>query len=134
MILNVVTPEKRITAGLDVEAVVLPGALGQMTVLPGHIHLLSSLEAGTFAYKVKGEWTWAFLSAGFVQVADDKVNVLAETMEFAQEVDIAAAELSVNEVVNKLKALKLTDPTYSAVREQKEFAETRLRALKSKKH
>lgn len=133
MILSVLTPEKSVTHDLAVEAIIVPGELGQMTLLPGHTDILSSMTPGSFAYKAKGEWSWAFLSGGFVQVCHDKVTVLAETMEFSHEVDLAAVELDLKEFQNKLKNIQVTSSEYPAIKAQKDLAEARFDALKNKK-
>ena len=132
MILNVLTPEKSVTRDLAIEAVIVPGEAGQMTILPGHTDLLSGLRAGSFAFKEKGEWSWAFLSGGFVQVYKDKLTVLAETMEFARDVDMAAVELELKEAQNKFKHTDVNNPEYPKIKELKDFAEARFEALKKK--
>ena len=66
--IDVVTPERAVARGVEVESVILPGAEGQMNILPGHVNLLTSLRGGTFAYLQNGAWTWAVLSGGFAEV------------------------------------------------------------------
>lgn len=134
LVLNVVTPERSIVANQKVESIVLPSEGGQLTLLPGHINFITNLRHGTFAYKVNGEWQVAFLSGGFTQVFEGKVTVLAETMEMAQEVNMAAAELEVQEIQNKIKALKVGSPEYVALVQQKDMASAKIRAGNKKIH
>lgn len=134
MILNVVTPEKSVVRGLEVEAVVLPGEAGQMTVLPGHVNIVSALTHGSFAYKEKGQWSWAFLESGFAQICEQKLTVLAETVEFIHEVDIAAAELELQELVTKSKNIAVGNPEYPAQQKLLERARVRLDTLKKSSH
>lgn len=134
LVLNVVTPERSMVTNQKVESIVLPSEGGQLTLLPGHINFITNLRHGTFAYKVNGEWQIAFLSGGFTQVFGGKVTVLAETMEMAQEVNMAAAELEVQEIQNKIKGLKVGSPEYVALVEQKDFAHSRIRAANKKIH
>lgn len=132
--LNVVTPEKPIVSGVSVEAVVLPGEAGQLTVLPGHINFITSLKLGAFGYKVNGEWQVAFLTGGFAQVYGGELTVLAETMEMSKELNLAEAELELQELNNKLKSAKAGSEEYSALTAQKELAQAKVRAAQNKLH
>ena len=117
--LNVVTPEKPIVSGINAEAIVLPGAMGQLTILPGHINFLTSLRLGT---------------GGFAQVVSGKITVLAETMEMSQELNLAEAELGLQDAIEKLKSIKPSSAEYAEMSAQKEFAAARVRAAKNKLH
>ncbi len=128
--LNIVTPEKSIVSAVGAEAVVLPGELGQMTILPGHINLLTNLKLGSFAYKQAGEWKWAYLSGGFAQVSGGKVNVLAETVELAHDINLAEAELALTNATEKLKASKAENANYPALVAEKDLAQARVDAAK----
>jgi len=126
--LSVVTPEKAIVSGIDTEAVVLPGELGQMTILPGHTSLLTNLGLGSFAYKQEGIWKWAYLTGGFAQVGEDKMTVLAETVELAHEIDVAEAELELKNISEKLKNIKVDNTDYPALQAQKDLLSAKLAA------
>lgn len=134
MQLSVVTPERAIVKDLQVSSVVLPGELGQMTLLPGHINLLTSLGHGVFGYRVKEDWQIAFLSGGFAQVFNGTVTILAETMEMEKELDLAKAEAGLKEVVAKLSQLKAGSEEYNAALEQRGLAESRVKAAQKKIH
>lgn len=134
LILNVVTPERSMVNQVSTEAIVLPGEMGQLMLLPGHINFITSLSHGSFGYKVNGEWQIAFLSGGFTQVYDGKVTVLAETMEMAAELDLAEAELQLQEITNKIKGLKVDSPEYAAAALTKEMSIARIKAAQKKLH
>ncbi|MGE3261419.1 MAG: ATP synthase F1 subunit epsilon [Bacteriovoracia bacterium] len=134
LILSVVTPERSIVKDLAVTSVILPGELGQMNVLPGHTNLVTTLKHGTFGYRVGNEWQVAFLSAGFAQVYGGKITVLAETVEMAQELDVARAESELGQANSQLKIQKVGSPEYAAATEQKAMAEAKLRAAQNKIH
>lgn len=134
LILSVVTPERSIVKQEAVEAVVLPGEAGQLTLLPGHINFITALRHGTFGYKIRDEWQVAFLSGGFTQVVDGQVTVLAETLDMSQELDIAQAELELQEATVKLKAQKVGSPEYAATVQEKDLALARLKAAQKKIH
>ena len=84
---EIVTPEK-IVLKEEVRQIVVPTTSGEITVLPGHIPLVSSLEAGVIETKnEKGESKVMSVSGGFIEVLKDKVVVLADTAERAEELD-----------------------------------------------
>ncbi len=110
-VLNLVTPEKKITTDVEVEEVILPGERGQLTLLPGHAPLITTLGVGMVQYRLKGEsqFTSAVVSWGYCEVNAHGVNVLAETAESIDEIDRDRAEAAVR------KAQKmLTDPGLEA--------------------
>lgn len=132
--LSVVTPERSILKETAVESIILPGTMGQFNILPGHTNFLTTLRYGAFGYRVNGEWQIAFLSGGFTQVFDGKVTVLAETVEMAQELDIAKSEMALQSVNSKLKSAKLGTPEYSALALEAEHARSKLLAAQKKIH
>lgn len=134
MILSVVTPEKSILSSQEVESVVLPSEAGQLTVLPGHTDIVSLLTHGSFAYKVNGQWSWAFIEGGFAQIREQKINVLAETVEFSHEVDLAAAELDIQSLSSKLHGLNVSQPEYADTQKKHRMAVARFAALKKQSH
>jgi len=134
LVLSVVTPERSIVTDVTTDAIVLPSEGGQLTLLPGHINFVTTLTHGTFGYKTGGEWQIAFLSGGFTQVFQGKVTVLAETMEMAQEMDLAAAELDLQEINAKLKGVKVGSVKYTELMEKKEIAASKLKAGQKKIH
>lgn len=91
--LVVVTPEKQLLRQTAKE-VQLPGADGYLGVLPGHAPLITELGIGELSYHDMGGKESAHLAIirGFAEVLPDRVTVLAETAEFAEEIDIARAE------------------------------------------
>lgn len=108
MSLEVVTPEKKVVFESEVHSCVIPGEMGQMEVLDGHINMMTNLVPGTFAYQVKegDSYIWAALSGGYAQVLHGKVTVLAETMELAAEIDTAKIDLKKKELKAKLKEIE----------------------------
>jgi F-type H+-transporting ATPase subunit epsilon len=129
-----VTPERSILKETAVESIILPGSSGQFNVLPGHTNFLTTLRYGVFAYRIKGEWQIAFLSGGFTQIFDGKVTVLAETVEMAQELDLAKAEMELTSSMNKLKGAKVGSPEYSSLELDVEHARGKVKAAQKKIH
>jgi F-type H+-transporting ATPase subunit epsilon len=90
--LIIVTPERQLLRESVVE-VTLPGADGQLGVLPGHAPLITELGIGELNYRAKSgaQGTMAIIS-GFAEVLGDRVTVLAETAERPEEIDLKRAE------------------------------------------
>lgn len=89
--LTLVTPEKRIVSGQEIEEVFVPAHLGELNILPGHAPLMTTLSTGVLKYRLKGQdkFNYAAISWGYCQVNPHGVNVLAETAERPEELDVA---------------------------------------------
>lgn len=88
--LEIVTPDRAVVS-TDVEYVGAPGVLGEFGVLPGHVPFLSALGVGNLHYNKGGKTYYVFVSGGFAEVSGDKVTVLAEVAERAEEIDMERA-------------------------------------------
>lgn len=89
--LEVVTAE-RVVLSDDVDQVVVPGAAGRMGILARHEPLLTSLIPGEMDIIKGNERTPFAISGGFMEVLPDRVTILADTAERADEIDEARAE------------------------------------------
>jgi F-type H+-transporting ATPase subunit epsilon len=89
--LEIVTPERSL-GSQEVDEVQLPGADGYFGVLPGHTPLLSTLGVGEMWYRVGQERHHLAVGGGFVEVLPDRVAVLAQVGERAEDIDIGRAE------------------------------------------
>lgn len=91
--LIVVTPAKQLIRQ-KVAQVQLPGEAGYLGVLPGHAPLMTELGIGELSYHdaVGKESPHLAIIRGFAEVLPDRVTLLAETAEFAAEIDLARAE------------------------------------------
>ena len=75
-----------------VDEVEIPGAEGYFGVLPGHTPLLALLCAGELWYRKGQDTTYLAVAYGFAEVLPDRVTVLAQIAEPADEIDVARAE------------------------------------------
>jgi F-type H+-transporting ATPase subunit epsilon len=108
--LVVVTPERQLLRQTVVE-VTLPGADGQLGVLPGHAPLITELGIGAMNYRGKvGEPGTLAIISGFTEVLGDRVTVLAETAERPEEIDVARAEEAKKRAEQRLAAAA-SDPS-----------------------
>lgn len=89
--LEFVTPERALVHE-DVDEVELPGEAGYFGVLPGHAPLLAALRPGEMWYRQGTEKKYAFIGGGFVEVLSDRVAILAQVAERAEEIDVQRAE------------------------------------------
>ena len=91
--LVIVTPERQLLRQ-SVTEVTLPGANGQLGVLPGHAPLITELGIGQLTYKPQGGGEAGHLAilSGFAEVLGGRVTILAETAERAEEIDVERAE------------------------------------------
>ena len=90
--IEIVTAERVVFSEDEVDIVVVPGIEGELGILPMHAPLMTMLKPGELLVRQKGEEQSIFVSGGFLQVVADKVTVLADTAERAEEIDIARAE------------------------------------------
>ncbi len=89
--LDIVTQERRLYTG-DVDMVVAPGSDGEMGILPHHASLLTTLKEGVLHAKHDGMEELFSIGGGFMEVQPDRVIVLADVAEHADEIDLARAE------------------------------------------
>src|SRR5438874_436199 len=88
---EIVTAERELYNG-EADEVNAPGTEGQLGILPRHAALLTMLKAGPLTIKLSGAEEPLFVSGGFLEVIDNFVTVLADTAEYAEEIDLARAE------------------------------------------
>jgi F-type H+-transporting ATPase subunit epsilon len=89
--LEVVTPDRSIIKE-QVDEVVLPGAEGYFGVLPGHAPLVATLQVGEMWYRRGQDTQYLAVAFGFVEVLPDRVTVLAQIAERAEDIDTGRAE------------------------------------------
>ncbi len=89
---EVVTGERVVFQEDDVDLVVAPGADGTLGILPRHAPLISLLSMGEMRVVKDGQEQILAVFGGFLEVAHNRVRVLADTAERAEEIDIARAE------------------------------------------
>jgi F-type H+-transporting ATPase subunit epsilon len=89
--LDIVTAERAVYSE-EVDLVVAPGVEGQLGILPHHAPLVTMLGVGELRVKNGDEEFFLAISGGFLEVRPDRVIVLADAAERAEEIDIARAE------------------------------------------
>jgi len=106
--LEFVTPERAIVHD-QVDEVGLPGEDGDFGVLPGHAPLLAALRTGPMWYRQGSVRHYAFIAAGFAEVVPDRVSILAQVAERAEDIDIERAEAAKRRAEERLTRPVVTD-------------------------
>ncbi len=123
--LDVITPERRLLSE-QVDAVTVPGANGELGILPGHTPLISQLQTGVLSYTQGGAVRRLLVSGGFVEVNADRVSVLADLAEQPEEIDAARARTERDDAERKLGAFTGTPEEMTPLRTQLDRANARL--------
>lgn len=126
--LEIVTPE-RVVSRQTVRQITVPTTTGEITVLPDHIPLVSVLQPGVIEFKKEdGSQEVMAVSGGFIEVLKDKVVILADTAERAEELDeerIKTAQDKAEELKKNAKAADDVQFTAVAAKLEKELARGR---------
>lgn len=101
--LDIVTPDRQILHE-QVDDVELPGVEGYFGVLPGHTPLLATLAVGQMSYRQGQERHFLAVEFGFAEVLPDRVTVLAQCAERAEDIDAARAETAKKRAEARLAA------------------------------
>jgi len=91
MKLDIVTAEGVVYSN-EVDVVVAPGIEGQLGILPHHAPLMTTLQPGELRVRKGGEEFSLAISGGFLEVRPDRVIILADAAERAEEIDVRRAE------------------------------------------
>ena len=88
---EIVSQDRTVFAG-DVDIVVLPGAGGEMGILPKHAPVLTTLKYGVVKIRKNGKEELFTVAGGVAEVQPDIVTILADAAENVDEIDVARAE------------------------------------------
>jgi F-type H+-transporting ATPase subunit epsilon len=102
--LEIVTPEKTL---LETEAdyVTLPGIIGELGILPGHIPIVTGLQSGVLVYKNGNSEKKLAIHYGFAEISQDKISVLANTAELGEEINVDRSKASQVKTEEELKEI-----------------------------
>jgi F-type H+-transporting ATPase subunit epsilon len=103
--LDIVTPEKKVFSDA-VENVYLPGADGEIGVLPMHAGLVTALKPGELRYLHKGQVVTLAIGSGFAEITQTKVVVLTDMALGEAEIDEQSAEEAIKRAQEKLHAVE----------------------------
>lgn len=109
--LEVVTPE-RLLVSEDVDEIVAPGYEGEFGVLPEHTQYLAILAIGILRYRKGSDVRKLAVGGGFAEVMPDRVVVMADVAEKAEEIDVERARRAHARADELLRTLSMDDATY----------------------
>lgn len=88
--LDIVTPERQFFSG-EVDGVVLDTPDGKRGILANHTPMIIALSIGELDLKIEGKWKKAFTSEGFIEIRPDEMIIMAQTVEWPEEIDARRA-------------------------------------------
>jgi F-type H+-transporting ATPase subunit epsilon len=128
--LEIVTPEKMVVRD-SAEEMQIPGKNGYLGILPGHAPLITELAVGEITYRNGNTTHHLSVAWGFAEVLPDKVTILAETAERADEVDVKRAQAAKLRAEENLSGCQ-TEDDFKRVGADLRRAETRIEVAEQK--
>jgi len=103
--LEIVTPEGLLLHE-QVAELIAPGADGYFGVRPGHTPLMAALGLGEIAYRKDEVWRQLTCFSGWCEVLPDRVNILADIGERAEEIDVGRAEQALRDAEQRMRMIR----------------------------
>jgi len=108
--LSIYSPERRLLKSMSVSEVTVPTTEGLIQILPEHVAMIGVLTTGPISYqKTDGKSSYAAISSGFFEVAENQVSVIAETLEFSSDIDVSRAKIAQQKAEQTLKEAALDE-------------------------
>jgi F-type H+-transporting ATPase subunit epsilon len=127
--LEIVTPDGLVFSG-EVDEVTAAGSEGEFGVLPGHAPFLTTLKVGMITIKRGTEVLYFFVNSGYAEVGPDKVLVLADSAERAEDIDVERAKEAMKRAEERLKKREEID--FARAESALERATTRIQIAERK--
>ena len=105
--LEIITPEGVAWSDKDIDSVVLPALDGEIEILPGHIPLITILNAGRIGIKLGGNEEDLAIDKGYARCMGDVISVLTEAAIEVEDIDYDAVEDAKNEALKAIEQAKL---------------------------
>ncbi len=105
---EIVSQDRLVYSG-EVDMVVIPGAAGEMGILPHHAPVLTSLNYGVITLKTGGKEEHFTVAGGIAEVLPYQVTILADAAENVEEIDIERAMKAKERAEESLKQTKASD-------------------------
>lgn len=129
---EIVTPERTVLKE-TIKQLTVPTKAGEITILPDHIPLIATINPGVITLKRKDDSPEVLsVSGGFVEVLKNKVVILADTAEMAEEIDVERAEEAHKRAEQTMKEMERSDlESFTAINAMiaKELARSRAAKL-----
>jgi F-type H+-transporting ATPase subunit epsilon len=128
ILLEIVTPEGLLLRD-EVDELVAPGSEGYFGVRPGHTPLLATLGMGELSYRKHQSWKRLSCFSGWCEVLPDRVNVLADIGERAEDIDVDRAEQALRGAQERMRMIR-DEEGYAEARQAYVRAVTRLAVVR----
>lgn len=106
--LEIITPE-RVVLTEDVDSIVIPAVEGEVTILPEHIPLFTRIKPGEIKFTKGKDDSFMAVQEGFLEVFDDKVNILTNYAVRSEEIEVARVEAAKRRAEEKMREKKDTE-------------------------
>ena len=103
--LQIITPEKTFFDG-ETDQIIVRTTVGDVGILNGHEPYCAALGIGQLRVRINGEFRRAATSGGIIKVSKEKTVILAQTCEWADEIDLNRAEAAKSTAEERMKSAK----------------------------
>ena len=127
--LEIVTPE-RILVECSAEYVTIPGSVGELGILPGHLPIVTKIDSGVLSYSDQGKSVNFAIHHGFAEVFGDQITVLAKDAEQSDTIDADRSKATLKNAETELEAAIKANDNGLAIELQEKIkrAESRIAA------
>ena len=133
MNIEIVTPEDRVYED-TIDSVVMPTTSGEIDILPGHIPIVTEVQAGELIISKSGTRQSLAISKGFAQCVGDKISILAEDAIHIDEIDESAVEEAQKRAENALATMeKMSDEEVAMLETQISYARAQILVKRNRK-
>jgi F-type H+-transporting ATPase subunit epsilon len=106
--LEIVTPYGLVLSD-EVNEITAAGTEGEFGVLPGHVPFVTTLKIGMLTLKKDNKTEYVFVNSGYAEVLPDKVVILADSAERAEDIDVERAKAAMKRAEERLKQAEKID-------------------------
>ncbi len=122
--LEIVTPEKKVL-DTSVDSVTIPTSSGDVGIMTNHAPMISALRSGVLSYSKAGQSEKLVIAGGFVEISNNKVAVLADFAEKAEEIDADSAKQALDAASKSIAGWHGTAEEYESVKDNLDRAQAR---------
>ena len=115
ILLEVVTPQGLVLSA-EVDEVTAPGLEGEFGALPGHIPFITTLKIGAIMYRQGSVKRYMAVTWGYAEVLAEKVTILCDSAQLADEIDLATAMAEKEKAEAELRRMGVDDKDYWTVK------------------
>jgi len=124
---EIITAEEIVQTEENLDVLIVPGSEGQLAILPRHAPLMTTLDYGELIFRRGTNETSFAIGGGFLEVHSDKVTVLADVAENADEIDSERAEEARKRAEERLQNLGTDQTSVDLARAQASLQRALLR-------